>query len=38
MEEITFWGIHYNNTSEEWILTPIKEKARCILTTGGGSD
>ena len=36
MEEITFWGIDWNYTSEEWILPPLKEKARCIRTTGGG--
>ena len=35
MEEITFWGIDWNHTSEEWIRPPLKEKARCIRTTGG---
>lgn len=38
MEEITFWGIHYNNTSEEWITTPTKEKAKSLIAAGGGSD
>lgn len=36
MEEITFYGIDYKQTSEEWIGKPLKEKARCIRTTGGG--
>ena len=37
MEEITFYGIDYNQTGEEWIRTPLKEKARCIRTTGRGA-
>lgn len=34
---VAFYGIDYNQTGEEWIRTPLKEKARCIRTTGGGA-
>ena len=31
------WDIDYNQTGEEWIRMPLKEKARCLRTTGGGA-
>lgn len=31
------WGIDCNQTGEEWIRMPLKEKARCLRTTVSGA-